>query len=72
MLLVHETLGGEGAGERLARRGPAELGERGEVGRPPPDLRGERLGAAAAAGADVPGDDPVSYTHLTLPTIYSV
>ena len=34
-------------------------------------IRALQLSQHAAAG-DVPGGDPVSYTHLTLPTIYSV
>ena len=35
-------------------------------------LAGDHIKSAADAGLDLVGCTPVSYTHLTLPTIYSV
>ena len=40
------------------------------VTHPSPEMR--RAMYEAELGDDVYGDDPVSYTHLTLPTLYSV
>ena len=39
---------------------------------PPPDIAAKLVGLNAAHNQNLLHPDPVSYTHLTLPTIYSV
>ena len=36
------------------------------------DVKGKRVTVAGAARSGLAAAEPVSYTHLTLPTIYSV